>query len=88
MNKEAVARHLANRADLVAARDALQAKWDAEDATVAAARAEHMAKFEQGLRDVDAVIVTDGGEVPVEVAPEPDPAPAPEPEHHDEIEAP
>lgn len=88
MNKEAVARHLANRADLLAVRDALQARWDAEDAATGAARAEHMAKFDQGLKDIDAVIVADGGEVPVEAVPDPEPEPVPvpepEPEDHDD----
>ena len=66
-------RHAANRADLVAARDALAETWRVEDEMLAKRRAEVMAAYDQGLRDLDAV----AGEVPVVVAEEAAPAASP-----------
>lgn len=85
MSDTAVARHLANRADLVARLDALETVWASEDARIAEDRKALREKYLNGLRDVDAVIVRDGGVVPVaeapvvEATPEPAPVFVPEP---------
>lgn len=62
---EHVARHLANRAELLKALDDKKAEWAQQDAVREIGRTEVLAAFEQGLKDVDAVIVEAGGEVPV-----------------------
>ena len=80
MSDTAVARHLANRADLVARLDALETVWASEDARIAEDRKALREKYLNGLRDVD-----DGGVVPVaeapvvEATPEPAPVFVPEP---------
>lgn len=61
---EHVARHLANRAELLKAIEAKRAEWHREDDARDRARSEHWAALMQGLKDVDAVIVAAGGEVP------------------------
>ena len=57
-------RHERNRADLVAIRDGLKAKWDAEDEYLAARRAREMESINVGLAAHDAAVAAQGGPPP------------------------
>ncbi len=72
------ARHLKNRDDLLAARAALQAGWEAEDAKRDSERAEHLASFDRGLADFAAATGIEAE--PVAAEPEPPPAVDPSPD--------
>jgi hypothetical protein len=49
-------RHTKNREDLVSKREELLAHWKAEDEARDAQRQKHLAAFDRGLEDIDAVI--------------------------------
>lgn len=82
-NSKHLERHYANREDLLTAGRAAAAKWEAEMDALRDRRDANMALFDQGLKDIEAVIVEAGGKTLAEAAAhvepvEPEPAPDPE----------